>query len=164
MPKASNRYGGNGCLNLSGTCFSFKTMKLNLLGANKSSLHRMMLRDKHVNFLTPTISLTNPLWPLFPNFVPTIIEAHLPPKLKVRLCQNEFMKSSIFQSSNSKIWRISALKVLKLNISRYRTIWPDSFAYLSYSPDRQWCPELIHTLLIELIHTLLIESIHTLLI
>ena len=41
----------------------------------------MMLRDKHVNFLTPTISLTNPLWPLFPNFVPTIIEAHLSPKL-----------------------------------------------------------------------------------
>ena len=81
MPKASNGYDGNGCLNLSGTCFSFKTMKLNLLGANKSSLHRMMLRDKHVNFLTPTISLTNPLWPLFPNFVPTIIEAHLPPKL-----------------------------------------------------------------------------------
>ena len=81
MPKASNGYDGNGCLNLSGTCFSFKTMKLNLLGANKSSLHRMMLRDKHVNFLTPTISLTNPLWPLFPNFAPTIIEAHLPPKL-----------------------------------------------------------------------------------
>ena len=80
MPKASNGYDGNGCLNLSGTCFSFKTMKLNLLGANKSSLHRMMLRDKHVNFLTPTISLTNPLWPLFPNFVPTIsknpIEIH----------------------------------------------------------------------------------------
>ena len=91
MPKASNGYDGNGCLNLSGTCFSFKTMKLNLLGANKSSLHRMMLRDKHVNFLTPTISLTNPLWPLFPNFAPTIIEAHLPPKLanirlKYRTC------------------------------------------------------------------------------
>ena len=49
--------------------------------------------------------------------------------LKVRLCQNEFMKSSIFQISNSKIWRISALKFLKLNISR--TIWPDFFAYLN---------------------------------
>ena len=36
--------------------------------------------------------------------------------LKVRLCQNEFMKSSIFQISNSKIRSISALKVyLKLN-------------------------------------------------
>ena len=47
--------------------------------------------------------------------------------LKVRLCQNEFIKSSIFQINNSKIWRISVLNVLKLNISRYRTIWPDFF-------------------------------------
>ena len=37
------------------------------------------------------------------------------------------MKSSIFQITNSKIWMISALKVLKLNISRYRKIWPDFF-------------------------------------
>ena len=47
------------------------------------------------------------------------------PPLKVRLCQNQFMKSSIFQISNSKIWRISVLKVLKLNITRYRTVLPD---------------------------------------
>ena len=33
--------------------------------------------------------------------------------LKVRLTQNEFMKSSILQNSNWKIWRISALKVFK---------------------------------------------------
>ena len=103
MPKASNGYDGNGCLNLSGTCFSFKTMKLNLLGANKSSLHRMMLRDKHVNFLTPTISLTNPLWPLFPNFVPTIIEANLPPKLDSyskwirQKCYQFFIKAKLKQ-------------------------------------------------------------------
>ena len=32
--------------------------------------------------------------------------------LKVRLCQKEFMKSSIFQNCNSKIWNIFALKVL----------------------------------------------------
>ena len=38
--------------------------------------------------------------------------------LKVRWSQNEFVKSSIFQITNSKIWRISALKV-----------WPDYFAY-----------------------------------
>ena len=31
-------------------------------------------------------------------------------RLKVRLSRNEFMKSSIFQNSNWKIWRISALK------------------------------------------------------
>ena len=37
-------------------------------------------------------------------------------ELKVRQIQNEFMKSSILQISNSKTWRISALKVyLKLN-------------------------------------------------
>ena len=30
--------------------------------------------------------------------------------LKVRLTQSEFMKSSIFQNSNWKIWRISTLK------------------------------------------------------
>ena len=30
--------------------------------------------------------------------------------LKVRLSQNEFMKSTIFQNSTRKIWRISALK------------------------------------------------------
>ena len=39
-----------------------------------------------------------------------------------------------------------------------------NLCHKTYSPDRQWCPESIHTLLIESIHTLLIESIHTLLI
>jgi hypothetical protein len=34
-------------------------------------------------------------------------------KIKVRLSQNEFMKSSILQNSNRKIWRISALKSKK---------------------------------------------------
>ena len=28
----------------------------------------------------------------------------------------------------------------------------------TYSPDRQWCPKSIHTILIKSIHTLLIES------
>ena len=37
------------------------------------------------------------------------------------------MKTLIFQITISNIWRISALKVLKLNISWYRTIWPDCF-------------------------------------
>ena len=39
---------------------------------------------------------------------------------------------SVFHISNSKFKRISTLKVLKLNISRYRTIWPDFFAYSNF--------------------------------
>ena len=56
-----------------------------------------------------------------------------------------------------KWWYLLTLFGIKIRIE-------DKIMVIKYSPDRQWCPESIHTLIIESIHTLLIESIHTLLI
>ena len=70
--------------------------------------------------ISDVVSTNNCLLSTFKRF-PLIRISYLPKG------QNEFMMSSIFQISNSKIWRISALKVLKLNISRYRMIWPEFF-------------------------------------
>ena len=58
--------------------------------------------------------------------------------LKVRLSQNEFMKSSILQNSNWKIWRISALasktrsnkKSININIFIYFSKYESAFIFL----------------------------------
>ena len=64
-------------------------------------------------------------------------------------------------TSQSKSWREESKDKNGLKIQTVAYVEQSQY---TYSLDRQWCPESIHTLRIESIHTLLIESIHTLLI